>query len=204
MEIEADRTGAGSWGAVRGAALEKPQGSRHRRERPAGRRHPGTPLFDRLFRRPNPPNRETSCRMTSPGPHPAADHRGCTSSRASRLPSQRTLSEKFGISRASLREALSGAGNAGAHRYQGPGSASSSATSRRAGPLWRFAEAASARDVYEARLALEGTPDRAGRGARWMRPSSLTLADTLVDEMAAGASAARTSSPWPWRDAALP
>lgn len=74
----------------------------------------------------------------------------------SQLPSQRELSEKFGVSRASLREAVSMLATLGLVDIK-PGLGVFVTDPSQRAPLWRFSHAASARDVYEARLALEGT-----------------------------------------------
>jgi GntR family transcriptional regulator, transcriptional repressor for pyruvate dehydrogenase complex len=72
-----------------------------------------------------------------------------------RLPSQRDLALQLGVSRPSLREAISVleamgllSVRVGSGVYVAPPSARA--------PLWRFADRCSPRDVYEARLGLEG------------------------------------------------
>jgi GntR family transcriptional regulator, transcriptional repressor for pyruvate dehydrogenase complex len=72
-----------------------------------------------------------------------------------RLPSQRALAEQLGVSRPSLREAISVleamglvSVRVGSGVYVAPQSARA--------PLWRFADRCSPRDVYEARFGLEG------------------------------------------------
>ena len=72
------------------------------------------------------------------------------------LPSQRELSEQFGVSRASLREAVSMMATLGLVVIR-PGLGVFVTRPDERTALWRFSNAASARDVYEARLALEGT-----------------------------------------------
>jgi GntR family transcriptional repressor for pyruvate dehydrogenase complex len=71
-----------------------------------------------------------------------------------KLPSQRELSQRFGVSRASLREAFSMLETLGLLRVR-PGSGVFVTPAQERAPLWRFADRASARDVYEARLAIE-------------------------------------------------
>lgn len=71
-----------------------------------------------------------------------------------KLPSQRELSQRFGVSRASLREALSKLETLGLVRVR-PGSGMYVTPAQDRAPLWRFADRASARDVYEARLAID-------------------------------------------------
>jgi GntR family transcriptional regulator, transcriptional repressor for pyruvate dehydrogenase complex len=72
-----------------------------------------------------------------------------------RLPPQRDLAEQLGVSRPSLREAISVleamglvSVRVGSGVYVAPQSARA--------PLWRFADRCSPRDVYEARCGLEG------------------------------------------------
>jgi GntR family transcriptional repressor for pyruvate dehydrogenase complex len=69
-----------------------------------------------------------------------------------RLPSQRDLAERLGISRASLREALTALETRGLVSVQ-PGRGVFVA--RPSGPAWRFSDRFSPREVYEARCGLE-------------------------------------------------
>ena len=166
-------------GTAWGDALENPQGSGHKGERPIGRRHPGTPLFDAF-------SAGRSRRTANLVPHDVAARiqqeilEGALKP-GERLPSQRTLSEKFGISRASLREALSVLETLGLIDIKA-GLGVFVCDQQARGPLWRFAEAASARDVYEARLALEGTAT--ALAAARMDEAELGTLRKLVDEMA--------------------
>ena len=70
------------------------------------------------------------------------------------LPSQRDLSEHFGVSRASLREAFSVLEAQGLIQVQ-PGRGVFVSTEGERRTLWPYSHRASARDAYEARLALE-------------------------------------------------
>lgn len=72
-----------------------------------------------------------------------------------RLPSQRILAEKLGVSRPSLREAISVLEAMGLISVKiGSGVYVAPSTAR--APLWRFSDRCSPRDVYEARYGLEG------------------------------------------------
>ncbi|MCW6508850.1 FadR/GntR family transcriptional regulator [Lichenifustis flavocetrariae] len=71
-----------------------------------------------------------------------------------KLPSQRDLAEKLGVSRPSLREAISVLEVMGLVKVRiGSGVYVNQVTDR--APLWRFSERCSPRDVYEAREGLE-------------------------------------------------
>jgi GntR family transcriptional repressor for pyruvate dehydrogenase complex len=71
-----------------------------------------------------------------------------------RLPSQRELSQQLGVSRPSLREAMSVLETMGLITIRvGSGAYVASPESR--APLWRFSDRCSPRDVYEARYGLE-------------------------------------------------
>lgn len=70
------------------------------------------------------------------------------------LPSQRELSQHFGVSRTSLREAISALETLGLLSVQPGKGVFVTALDARA-PPWQFAKRGSARDTYEARLALE-------------------------------------------------
>ena len=100
-----------------------------------------------------------------------------------RLPSQRQLSDPFGVSRASLREAVSMLATLGLVDIK-PGLGVFVTDPAKRAPLWRFSHAASARDVYEARLALEGTAAYLAAG----RINDLALGQIarLVDDIACG------------------
>lgn len=72
-----------------------------------------------------------------------------------RLPSQRELAERLGVSRPSLREALTVLETKGLVTVRaGSGVFVAAPSDRR--PLWRYADRCTPRDVYEARLGLEG------------------------------------------------
>lgn len=71
-----------------------------------------------------------------------------------RLPSQRELAEQLGVSRPSLREAISALETMGLITVKvGSGVFVASPDAR--APLWRFSDRCSPRDVYEARYGLE-------------------------------------------------
>ena len=72
-----------------------------------------------------------------------------------RLPSQRDLAQKLGVSRPSLREALSVLETMGLIVVKVGSGVFVAAPDARA-PLWRFSDQCSPRDVYEARFGLEG------------------------------------------------
>ncbi len=71
------------------------------------------------------------------------------------LPSQRDLALRFGVSRPSLREAFSVLETMGLVTVR-VGSGIYVAPAEARAPLWRFSDRASPRDVYEARVGLEG------------------------------------------------
>jgi GntR family transcriptional repressor for pyruvate dehydrogenase complex len=72
-----------------------------------------------------------------------------------RLPSQRNLAEQLGVSRPSLREALTVLETKGLVTVRAGSGVFVSRPAER-GPLWRYADRCTPRDVYEARLGLEG------------------------------------------------
>src|SRR6476659_1341922 len=164
-------------GTAWGDTLEMPQGSGHKGERPMGRRHPGTPLFDAF-------SAGRSRRTANLVPHDVAARiqqqilEGALKP-GERLPSQRTLSEKFGISRASLREALSVLETLGLIDIKaGLGVFVATGAPRVRG---RIVDSGSARDVYEARLGLEAIA--AALAAERMSPESRTALAAMVDAM---------------------
>ncbi|GAB4064337.1 FadR family transcriptional regulator [Ancylobacter sonchi] len=71
-----------------------------------------------------------------------------------RLPSQRDLAEQLGVSRPSLREALTILETKGLVTVRAGSGVFVSRPAER-GPLWRYADRCTPRDVYEARLGLE-------------------------------------------------
>ena len=88
-----------------------------------------------------------------------------------RLPSQRDLAARLGVSRPSLREAISALESLGLVSVR-VGSGVYVAPPGLRSPPWRFADRCSPRDVYEARLGLEGYAAR--------------LAAARIDRAAAG------------------
>ena len=71
-----------------------------------------------------------------------------------RLPSQRSLAEQFGVSRASVREAISALESTGLVLVRVGSGVYVAPPSAHATP-WRFSDRCTPRDVYEARLGLE-------------------------------------------------
>ncbi len=98
------------------------------------------------------------------------------------LSSQRELSEQFGVSRASLREAVSMLATLGLVEIK-PGLGVFVTDPKHRTPIWRLAHTASAREVYEARLALEGTA--AALAASRINDLTLARIASLVDDIAA-------------------
>ena len=86
-----------------------------------------------------------------------------------RLPSQRELAEQLGVSRPSVREALTVLETMGLLTVRA-GSGVFVANSNARSPLWRYSDRCTPADVYEARLGLEGYAAR--------------LAATRIDEPA--------------------
>ncbi|WP_262027411.1 FadR/GntR family transcriptional regulator [Microvirga sp. Mcv34] len=86
-----------------------------------------------------------------------------------RLPSQRELAEQLGVSRPSVREALTVLETMGLLTVRA-GSGVFVANSNARSPLWRYSDRCTPADVYEARLGLEGYAAR--------------LAATRIDETA--------------------
>ncbi|WP_460450247.1 FadR/GntR family transcriptional regulator [Alsobacter sp. SYSU BS001988] len=97
-----------------------------------------------------------------------------------RLPAQRGLSETMGVSRASLREALSVLETLGLIDIR-PGLGVFVAHPASGGPRGRSLDAGSARDVYEARLALEGSA--AALAAERIGQEQLAHVAALVEDM---------------------
>ena len=129
---------------------------------------------------------DTNQRDNSPVPHAVAARLQRAISDGSlaigsQLPSQRELSEQFGVSRASLREAISMLATLGLVDIK-PGLGVFVTDPRQRAPLWRFSRTASARDVYEARLALEGTA--AALAAGRIGDAALIRISGLVDDIA--------------------
>lgn len=96
------------------------------------------------------------------------------------LPSQRELAEQFGVSRASLREALSVLETLGLLSVK-PGKGVFVTVMEERAPLWQFAERGSARDVYEARLALEVSAT--GLAAQRLGPTGLAELTRMVGDL---------------------
>ena len=90
------------------------------------------------------------------------------------LPSQRDLSEQLGISRTSLREALSTLQGLGlVVARPGKGMYVTEASEAPASEAWRFADSHALTDVYQLRYALEGFAARLA--ALVVQPEDLTL-----------------------------
>ena len=97
-----------------------------------------------------------------------------------RLPSQRDLAARLGVSRPSLREAIAALETMGLVSVR-VGSGVYVAPPALRAPPWRFADRCSARDVYEARLGLEGFAARLAAARMDRRGGSLL--DEAVDAM---------------------
>ena len=105
------------------------------------------------------------------------------------LPPQRDLAGRFGVSRPSLREAISVLETMGLVTVR-VGSGIYVAPAEARAPLWRFSDRASPRDVYEARVGLEGFAARLA-AARvdaacvvWFNEAVSAMADALaVDDI---------------------
>lgn len=102
-----------------------------------------------------------------------------------RLPSQRHLAERLGVSRPSLREAISSLEGIGLLAVR-VGSGVFVASPDPAPPPWRFAHRCSARDLYEARVGLEGFAARLAAAHR--DDAGLDRLGTAVAAMAAALS----------------
>jgi GntR family transcriptional regulator, transcriptional repressor for pyruvate dehydrogenase complex len=104
-----------------------------------------------------------------PAPRLAADHLQQLILRGGlrpgdRLPSQRELSLTLGVSRPSLREAMTMLETMGLVTIR-VGSGAYVASPEGRAPLWRFSDRCSPRDVYEARYGLESYAVRLAAGA---------------------------------------
>jgi GntR family transcriptional repressor for pyruvate dehydrogenase complex len=97
-----------------------------------------------------------------------------------RLPSQRHLADQLGVSRPSLREALSVLEAMGLIVIK-VGSGAYVASSEARAPLWRFSDRASPRDVYEARIGLEAYA--ALLAARHIDIAGVERLERFVEEM---------------------
>ena len=98
------------------------------------------------------------------------------------LPSQRDLSEQLGISRTSLREALSTLQGLGLIISRpGKGMYVTEAAEANAGEAWRFADSHALTDVYQLRYALEGFATRLA--ALVVQPEDLTALQTNLQSM---------------------
>lgn len=100
------------------------------------------------------------------------------------LPSQRDLAERLGVSRASLREALSSLSALGLVSVQ-PGKGvfvQSPASALSGGFAWPYAEQVSAADTFQLRYALEGFA--AGQAALALTADDLDELQTNVEAMA--------------------
>ena len=104
-----------------------------------------------------------------PAPRQAADHLQQMILRGGlrpgdRLPPQRELSLKLGVSRPSLREAMTMLETMGLVTIR-VGSGAYVASPENRAPLWRFSDRCSPRDVYEARFGLESYAARLAAAA---------------------------------------
>ena len=99
-----------------------------------------------------------------------------------RLPSQRDLASRLGVSRPSVREAISALETMGLVAVR-VGSGVYVAPPDLRAPPWRFADRCSPRDVYEARIGLEGYAARLA--ALRMDRAGAAKVDQAVDAMAA-------------------
>ena len=112
-----------------------------------------------------------------------------------RLPSQRDLAEQLGVSRPSLREAISVLAAMGLVSVRVGSGVYVAPRSARA-PLWRFADRCSPRDVYEARLGLEGYAARlaaeraSAADATRLDATTAAMRDALAADDIAGMAAA--------------
>jgi len=100
------------------------------------------------------------------------------------LPSQRELAERLGVSRASLREALSSLSALGlvsVHPGKGAYVREPSGEGSATGFEWPFAEAVSAADIFQLRHALEGFA--AGLAARVVTDAEIALLEHNVQAM---------------------
>ena len=111
------------------------------------------------MRTPAPTNAHAAPGDRTPVPRSVADHLQASILQGGlkpgeRLPSQRDLADRLGVSRPSLREAVSVLETMGLVTVRvGSGVYVAEATER--APLWRFSRRCSPRDVYEARFGLE-------------------------------------------------
>jgi GntR family transcriptional repressor for pyruvate dehydrogenase complex len=101
-----------------------------------------------------------------------------------RIPSQRALSERFSVSRASLREALLTLETLGLVRTEparGTFVTESRGQGRNGSQRWRYQDSYSVRDVFETRLMLEGTI--AATAALSVTQEDIAVLSRLTDEM---------------------
>ena len=112
-----------------------------------------------------------------------------------RLPSQRDLALQLGVSRPSLREAISVLETMGLVTVRVGSGVYVAPQSARA-PLWRFADRCSPRDVYEARIGLEGYAARlaaqrvTAAEAEQLNAATAAMRDALRDDDIAAMAAA--------------